>query len=80
MRREVRRLAIILSKSPHDIDVRNSYHQTKKQYTQILKVKKGNFKEMILKRPNNLEPFEISKKWELIKTLTNAAATLQKLW
>ena len=54
MRREVRRLAIILSKSPHDIDIRNSYHQTKKQHKQILKVKKRNFKEMTLKRLNNL--------------------------
>ena len=35
MRREVRRLAIILSESPHDIDIRNSNHQTKKKYKQI---------------------------------------------
>ena len=75
MRREVRRLAIILSKSPHDTDIRNSYHQIKKQYKQILKVKKRNFKRMALKRLNNLKPFEIKKKWELIKALTSSKNT-----
>ena len=61
MRREVRRLAIILSKSPQNI-----YKK---------KVKKRNFKEMTLERLNNLKPFEIKKKWELIKTLTNSKDT-----
>ena len=54
MRKEIRRLATILSKSPHDLDIRNSYHQTKKQSKQILEVKKRNLKEMTLKRLNNL--------------------------
>ena len=30
---------------------------------------------MTLKRLNNLKPFEINKKWELIKTLTNSKNT-----
>ena len=75
MRREVRRLAIILSKSPHDTDIRKLISLDKETVQTDLKVKKRNFNEMTSKKLNNLKPFEIKKKWELIKTLTNSKNT-----
>ena len=62
LRKEVQRLAHLLSKSPNNISLRKSYHQTKRNNKYTLKIKHRRFKEQQLKVTGNLKSCEIKKK------------------
>ena len=44
-RKELQRLGRLLSNHPNNINIRNTYFQTKKQYKNMIKLKKRIFKE-----------------------------------
>ena len=55
LRIEVQRLGHLLSKSPNNISLRKSYHQTGRNYQYTLKIKHRRFEEQQLKRIGNLK-------------------------
>ena len=69
-RKELQRLGKLLSEKPNDIKIRESYFQTKKLYKNMIKLKKGSFKENILKLIGDLGHTDISQKWQILKSLT----------
>ena len=62
-------LGKLLSNNPHDIDIRNTYFQTKKQYKKMIKLKERNFKEEKLKSITSLGQDDVKQKWQIIKSI-----------
>ena len=57
---------------PNNISIRNTYFQTKKQYKNIIKLKKRNSKEEKLKLLASIGNNDIKQKWKIIKPITDA--------
>ena len=70
-RKELQRLRRLLSNHPNNINIRNTYFQTKKQYKNIIKLKKRNFKEEKLNLLASLGNNDIKQKWKIIKSITD---------
>ena len=70
-RKELQRLGRLLSNHPNNINIRNTYFQTKKQYKNMIKSKKRNFKEEKLNLLANLGNNDIKQKWKIIKSITD---------
>ena len=47
-RKELQRLAKLMSSKPNDIHIRNSFHQTKRAYKHMIKTRKRDQKEISL--------------------------------
>ena len=68
-RKELQRLAKLMSSKPNDIHIRNSFYQTKRNYKPMIKIRKRDQKEIKLNQLMNLKPTEIKKKWDIIKSI-----------
>ena len=75
-RKELQRLAKLMSSKPNDIHLRNSSYQTKRTYKHMKKkTRKGDQKEIKLNQLMNLKPTEIKKKWDIIKSIIKTENT-----
>ena len=65
-------LANLLIKNPHNLTIRQSYHQTKHLYKSMIKSKKREHNKLKLTLVASLKPNEIRRKWEIIKSVTDS--------
>ena len=70
-RKELNRLGKLMCKSPNNVDIRNSYHNTKKNYRHMLRKNPRLTKERKLQRLHNLGSKSTREKWKIIKSITN---------
>ena len=68
-RKELQRLAKLISSKPNDINIRNSFYQTKRTYNHVVKTRKRDQKQIKLNQLTNLKPTEIKKKWDIIRSI-----------
>lgn len=70
-RKELNRLGKLMCKFPNNVDIRNSYHNTKKNYRYMLRTNLRLQKEKKLHKLHDLGTKSTREKWKIIKSITN---------
>ena len=70
-KKELNRLGKLMCKSPNNVDIRNSYHNAKKNYRHMLRTNLRSQKERKLERLHSLGSKSTKEKWKIIKSIIN---------